>query len=244
MISKTKLKHIKSLQVKKYRKQEQSFLVEGAKGVTELLKSSFEVEMVLATQDFIDRNTVPLRGEVVIVNEADLLQTGTFQSNDAAVAVARMRPNTKPDPTPGEFVIALDDIRDPGNLGTIIRTADWYGLRHIVASPETADMYNPKVISATMGSFTRVNVFYTDLKTYIAESALPVYGAFMEGESIYHTVFSSGGLIVIGNEANGISADVEAMVTSRIAIPRRGNAESLNAAVATAIILDNVVRRA
>ena len=246
MISKAKLKYIKSLQVKKYRKQEQSFVVEGAKGVQELLASGFEVSMVYATAPFIEANRKLFRKagmEVVEVSERELQQAGSFQSNDAAIAVARIRENSRPQLAGGEFALVLDDIRDPGNLGTIIRTADWYGLKHIIGSPETADVYNPKVISATMGSFTRVRMYYTSLENFVRESALPVYGTFLDGEDIHHTTPGPGGLIVIGNESNGISPGVASLVTTRITIPRKGDAESLNAAVATAIVLDNIVGR-
>jgi TrmH family RNA methyltransferase len=246
MISKAKLKYIKSLQVKKYRKQEQSFVVEGAKGVQELFASDFDVTMVCATAAFLDANSKLLRRagvEVVEVSERELQQAGSFLSNDAAIAVARIRENRRPELARGEFALVLDDIRDPGNLGTIIRTADWYGLKHIIGSTETADVYNPKVISATMGSFTRVRVYYTSLESFVRDSGLPAYGTFLDGEDIHHTIPGSGGLIVIGNESNGISREVATLVTTRITIPRKGKAESLNAAVATAIVLDNVVGR-
>jgi TrmH family RNA methyltransferase len=137
----------------------------------------------------------------------------------------------------------LDDIRDPGNLGTIMRVADWYGINKIVASEETADVYNSKVIQSSMGSFTRVNIFYTDLGRYLSESTTPVFGAFLDGENVHEINFGKGGLIIIGNEAKGISEAVEKFVTKRITIPRFGQAESLNAAIATAVICDNVRRK-
>ncbi|MFM7487408.1 MAG: RNA methyltransferase, partial [Cytophagales bacterium] len=141
-----------------------------------------------------------------------------------------------------EFALVLDDIRDPGNLGTIIRTADWYGIKKIIASEETADFYNPKVIHATMGSFCRVQIFYTSLLQYLSDASQPVYGAFLDGDNVHDIDFSKSGLLVIGNEAQGISKVVENKVTQRITIPKRGGAESLNASVATAILLDNVFR--
>ena len=157
--------------------------------------------------------------------------------------MARMRPDVKPALARNEFALILDDIRDPGNLGTIIRTADWFGLKHIIASPETADFYNPKVIAATMGSFTRINVHYTDLAAFIPDSGLPVFGTFLDGSNVREVAFGNGGLIVIGNESNGISPVVERLVTNRITIPRYGKAESLNAAVAAAVVLENVMGR-
>jgi TrmH family RNA methyltransferase len=151
-----------------------------------------------------------------------------------------MRANQEAPVNPNEFVIVLDDIRDPGNLGTIIRTADWYGIHSIVASEETTDFYNPKVIASTMGSFCRVNVFYTDLSSYLSAQKGPVYGTFLNGKDVHALGEKPGGFIVIGNESNGISPAVEKLVTHRITIPRRGGAESLNAAIATAIVLDNL----
>ncbi|HZX75253.1 MAG TPA: TrmH family RNA methyltransferase, partial [Cyclobacteriaceae bacterium] len=181
MISKARIKFIKSLQVKKYRKQEQCFIVEGAKSVKELLHSDFETLWVAGTEDFTRDNKTLLvasGAEVVSANEQELSSAGLFQTNEAALAVAKMKGNTAPTLTAHEFVLALDDIRDPGNLGTIIRTADWYGIKHIIASEDTADFYNPKVISSTMGSFGRMSVYYTNLPDYLQKITRPLYGAF------------------------------------------------------------------
>jgi TrmH family RNA methyltransferase len=142
----------------------------------------------------------------------------------------------------GEFALVLDDIRDPGNLGTILRTADWYGIRTVVASPSTADFYNPKVISATMGSFTRIGFFNEELEPFLANANGPIYGAFLDGKNVHHEKFEGGGLVVIGNESRGISQSLESSITHKITIPRYGQAESLNAAVATAILCDNIRR--
>jgi TrmH family RNA methyltransferase len=240
MISKAKIKHLKSLQVKKYRKQEQSFVVEGTKSVVELLNSDFEVLWLAGTHDFLRQNTNRLEGiraEIVEAADHELIAAGSFQSNDGALAVGRMRVNTE-FPIVDEFALVLDDIRDPGNLGTIIRTADWYGITKIIASEETADFYNPKVLSATMGSFSRVSMYYASLDAYLSKTDLPVYGAFLDGTDVHKLKFEGGGLIVIGNESNGISQAVEKLITQKITIPRIGNAESLNAAIATGIILD------
>lgn len=241
MISKAKVKYIKSLQVKKYRLQEQCFVVEGAKSVSELLQSDFEVVWVAASPAFADQNHKWIdrkKTEVLTATEKELSSLGHFQTNDAALAIARMKPNTRPQLMPAELILALDDIRDPGNLGTIIRLADWYAVKNIIASHETVEVYNPKVLSASMGSFCRVNVHYTDLVSFISIFHHPVYGAFLEGEDVHVVNYSKGGLIVIGNEANGISSSVEKLIQHRITIPRYGQAESLNAAMATGIILD------
>ncbi|MGC4023623.1 MAG: RNA methyltransferase [Cyclobacteriaceae bacterium] len=244
MVSKAKIKFVKSLQVKKYRKQEQSFLVEGAKSVQELLQSDFEVTWLAATEQYLDANSRLIdrkNVETAAANEDELKQLGSFQTNDAAVAIAKMKANSLPNLT-NQYGLVLDDIRDPGNLGTIIRTADWYGIKSIIASEETADFYNSKTISATMGSFCRMNIFYTNLSEFLSSNRLPVYGAFMDGEDVHATKFEDAGLIAIGNESNGISAEVGKYVTQRITIPKVGEAESLNAAIATGIILDNVYR--
>lgn len=242
MLTKATIKFIKSLQVKKYRKQEQCFLIEGAKSVEELLTSDFEVVKLLATPGFLSHLKMPVRGEVLEVSEGTLESLGEFQSNRSALAVARLKPNVPLTISGDEYGLVLDDIHDPGNLGTILRTADWYGIKKIIASPETADFYNPKVISATMGSFTRVSIFYTDLTAYLSGVNLPVYGAFLEGQDVHKVNFASGGLIVIGSESHGISQAAAALVREKITIPRYGDAESLNAGIATAVICDNLRR--
>jgi RNA methyltransferase, TrmH family len=243
MLSKANIKYIKSLQVKKYRKQEQCFVVEGAKSVQELLASDFEVVKVFGTAKFLETQDQKAKIPTTEVREDELSSLGEFQTNNAALAVARMRPNSSFTVSTEEFAIVLDDIKDPGNLGTIIRTADWYGINKIIASPETADFYSPKVISASMGSFCRTQIFYTILPEYLRNVKQKIYGAFLEGENVHKTVFGKGGLIVIGSESHGIGDDVGRFITDKITIPRFGKAESLNAAIATGIICDNVRRR-
>jgi TrmH family RNA methyltransferase len=216
--------------------------VEGKKGVEELLKSDFEVTVVCGTKSFIDDNN--LSGiEVIETTQAELESIGSVESNDSVLAIARIKENSRPSIGPNEYAIILDDIRDPGNLGTIIRTADWYGIRHVIASEETADFYNPKVIRSTMGSFCRVNVFYTSLTDFLNGTDKIVYGAFLGGSDVHKLRFAPGGLIVVGNESNGISDEVAKFVSEKITIPRFGNAESLNASMATGIILDNLKRQ-
>lgn len=240
MLSKAKIKFIKSLQLKKYRKQEQCFVVQGAKSVQELIASDFEVVMLLGTPDFLSAHRPAGKVEVDEVTEKELVGLSEFQSNDTALAVAKMKPNDPVKVGTGEFALVLDDIRDPGNLGTIIRTADWFGITRIIASDETADVYNPKVISATMGSFTRVEIFYTDLEDYLSGVKHKVYGAYLDGSDVHRMSFGEEGLILIGNESRGISPSLERYVTDKVTIPRYGHAESLNAAIATAVICDNI----
>lgn len=245
MVSKNTLKFIKSLQQKKFRKQEQAFFVEGNKNVTELLLSDYEVSHLLCTDQFASANFKLLKSvkaEVFEVSQTTLESVGSFQSNDEALAVAKTKANTPIKLDADEWAIALDDVKDPGNLGTIIRIADWYGIQKLVLSNESAEIYNPKVLHASMGSFTRIQVFYTDLIGYFQKSTLPIYGAFLDGDSIYETKFGRGGIVLMGNESNGISKELEPLVSRKITIPRFGHAESLNVAVATAIICDNMKR--
>ena len=242
MLTKADIRYIKSLQVKKYRKQEQRFIVEGAKSVLELLASDFEVVKVLGTRTFLSGFKKSVKVELTEVSEKELDGLGEFQSNNAALAIAMMRPNEPVSVSPDEFALVLDDIRDPGNLGTIIRTADWFGIQKIVASPETADFYNPKVINSTMGSFSRIKIFYAPLTEYLAGTRHKIYGTYLDGKNVHEVKFGAGGLIVIGNESRGISADIEKYITDKITIPKYGKAESLNAAIATAVICDNVRR--
>lgn len=245
MRSSARIKFIKSLQLKKYRKQEQSFVVEGAKSVLEVLQSGFEVILLVVTKEFLEAHSATLngfRGEMLVVKPDLLAELGDFKTNNSVLAVVRMKQNTEPVFKAGELGLVLDDIRDPGNLGSIIRIADWYGIKAIIASSETADFYNSKVIHSSMGSFTRVQVFYCDLAGYLQKTKLPVMGTFLTGEDIHKVTNINGGLVVIGNEANGISKPVEKFITRRLTIPRYGGAESLNAAAATAIVCDNLVR--
>ncbi len=219
-------------------------MVEGAKSVKELLCSNFETVWVAGTEDFLGENEETLirkKIETVIAKESELSQLGSFQTNEVAIAVAKMKVNSFPDLKDG-FGLVLDDLRDPGNVGTIIRTADWYGIKTIIASAETADFYNAKTISASMGSFCRVDVFYTNLIEFFSKNKLSVFGALMNGEDVHHVDFGKSGWLVIGNESNGISPEVGKFVQHRITIPRIGEAESLNAGVATGIILDAIFR--
>jgi len=247
MLSKAKLKYIKSLQLKKYRMEEQCFIVEGEKSVAELIDSDFQITMIAATAEF-SRAAAPAvarlakKGvEIIPATDKELAAAGSLQTNQTAIAVVKMKPNVSPRLSGNEYALVLDDIRDPGNLGTIIRTADWYGIHVIIASPSTADVYNPKTISATMGSFLRVHLFYTVLTDYLRD-APNLYGTFLSGSDVHTMRFAKGGFIVIGNESNGISSAVEGLIHERIMIPRYGDAESLNAGVATAIVLDNLRR--
>jgi RNA methyltransferase, TrmH family len=246
MLSKNTLKFIKSLHQKKFRKQEGAFFVEGTKIVTELLQSDFEITHLLFTSKFGDIHSSLIKRHKDIAYEvsvATLESLGEFKTNETVLAVAKTKPNNPILPSADEWIIALDDVRDPGNLGTIIRIADWYGIQKLVLSLESADYYNPKVLHASMGSFTRVSVYYTELLPFLQDLKRPVYGAFLDGKSIYQSSPDKAGVILMGNESNGISQGLNKAVTDRITIPRFGHAESLNVAVATAIICDNIKRQ-
>ncbi len=246
MLSKNTLKFIKSLHQKKFRKQEQSFFVEGSKNVTELLQSDFEITHLLFTPKFGSAHMDLIKkysGDMVEVSEQVLESLGAFKSNSDALAVAKMKQEIHFSVQPGELILALDDVRDPGNLGTILRIADWYGISKMILSPQTADFYNPKVLQASMGSFTRIKFFYQQLSEFLANTSnIPVYGAFLDGENIHHAQLTTDGIIVMGNESQGISSEVARGIDRKISIPAFGNAESLNVAIATAIICDNFRR--
>ena len=245
MISQKWSKLIRSLHQKKYRKAEQLFFVEGEKAVLEVLASDWQVQALFTTDSFLQQHH-SLSQKAALVQSCssdDLVKVGTFASNDAALAVVKM-------PDSGDFVahnrgwvLVLDQVNDPGNLGTIIRIADWYGIKHIVCSPDTADCFNPKVIAAAKGSFLRTTLHYQPLKPLLLHSAVPVYGAYLGGESVHQlTLSQAAGFIVLGNEANGISNELESVISRKITIPAFGGAESLNVGIAAAVICDNLLR--
>jgi TrmH family RNA methyltransferase len=247
MLTRNTLKLIKSLQQKKHRREHGLFVVEGGKSVQEVLASEWPIHGVYCTEAYLPQLMPWLqqRGLTpVLVKAAELAEMGSYEQNDSALAVLHVPPPSPLLVPDTGYALVLDDIRDPGNLGTILRAADWYGIRQIICSPETAELYNPKVIAASMGSFLRVHVHYTALPAFLAsQRGKAIYGAFLDGDNVHRLAFAGSGLLVIGNEAHGISAEVAAHVTVRVTIPRFGAAESLNAGVATAILLDNVARQ-
>lgn len=245
MISKRESKFIKSLQIKKYRKEHKAFLVEGSKNLIEVFESDYQIQQVFCTEFFYQKYQSYFSSNLTytLVSQDELEKTGSYASNNAGIAIVSMKEEKDFEVVSNEWVLVLDDVNDPGNLGTIIRIADWYGIKKIVCSQNTADIYNPKVISSSMGSFTRTHLIYTDLITFFNHHQnIPIYGAFLEGDSVHKTTFPTTAFLVMGNEANGISNEVEKLVTKKISIPAYGGAESLNVAIATAIILDNTKR--
>ncbi len=246
-LPKAKAKFIKSLRLKKYRLQENSFVLEGEKNVSLLLASAHQVTTLVGTPHFLNTHRDLLQGRQLEVFSADketLNNLGNLEENHNALAVAPILPSAAWEIAPQQYGLVLDDIQNPGNLGTIIRLADWYGLAGVICSPTTVELYNPKVLQASMGSFLHVKVYYTDLPSYLAEVCVPIMGTFTSGESLHdpHTVYPPEGLIVIGNEAKGINPQLLPYIQQKLSIPRYGQAESLNAALAAGIVCDNLRR--
>ena len=240
MLSKNQIKLITSLQQKKYRFANQLFFAEGIKVIQELLASNFELVHLYSTKN--DFEEVSNFNKTVIL-ESELKKITALTTPNSCLAVFKIAAE-KPIIESG-LILALDSIRDPGNLGTILRLCDWFGINQIICSNETVDIYNPKVVQATMGSIARVNVNYIDLNAFVFQSKMPVYGTFMNGENIYKSELPQEGIIIMGNEANGISPELEKLVNNKITIPRFGTlqkTESLNVANATAIILSEFRR--
>ena len=240
MVSKSQIKFINRLKHKKYRVQDQLFIAEGVKTILELLKASIIPHQIYTTQSF----NYDARKET-IVSEHELKQISSLSTPNQALAIFEI-PKPKPLQMEG-LIIALDAIRDPGNLGTIIRVCDWFGIEDLICSSNSVDCYNPKVIQATMGSIARVNIHYLDLKEFLNNNELPVFGAYMDGDNVYKTDLPSSGILILGNEAQGISTEIESCIDQRISIPRFGRSqvtESLNVATAAAILISEFKRSA
>jgi TrmH family RNA methyltransferase len=242
MLSKNQIKLIKSLSKKKYRLENGLFVAEGVKVIKEFIKSPFTLNALYSIADIFHVE----EGESHIISEKDLQRISSLKTAQTALAVFEMPKASLPDESI-ELSLALDSIRDPGNLGTIIRMCDWFGVKQLICSQDTVDCFNPKVVQATMGSLTRVNIIYTDLESYLVDTSNFKYGAFMHGENVYETSLKTKNtILVLGNEANGISSKIESQLDAKISIPSYGKvqgAESLNAAMAGAILLSEFKRR-
>ncbi|MDF1673059.1 MAG: RNA methyltransferase [Vicingaceae bacterium] len=234
MITANQKKFVKSLAQKKFRTENNCFVVEGVKLVEELLQSDFEVMNVYATSNWIENNP---SFEAEKISPKDLAIMSSFKTANEVIAVVKQKQQYTIDYTK-HLSIVLDSLQDPGNLGTIIRTADWFGIKTIVCSADTVDVYNPKVIQATMGSLFRVNVLYLNLPEFFKENkSLSVYGALLNGENVYQkTLTKKGSVLLMGNESKGISDSLLPFITDKILIPKIGQAESLNVSTATAIL--------
>ena len=250
MVSKALGKYVQSLHQKIYRHRHGAFLVEGGKSVLELLSSDLETEHVLATAEFADqyRARLPSSLPLSLATELELTQLGTLATNTTALAIARqpVAPPLAPTLPAAGLLLALDEVRDPGNLGTLLRLADWYNLPGVVLSPGCADAYAPKTVAASMGAFARVRVWERDLTEWLPTlpPTVGIYGADLEGDNVHRLTLQPSGVLVMGSESHGLTPGVAAALTRKLHIPRGagGQAESLNVAISAAILLDNFFR--
>ena len=245
MITKNEVKYIQSLAHQKSRNETSCFLAEGVRLVDDLLLQCTEqIEAIYCTDDYTNRLIAGDRDvPVKIISGEDLARISQMQTPNQVLAVVRQFDFKLPVKDTKEWMLALDGVQDPGNMGTIIRLADWFGIKHILCSKDCVDVYNPKVVQASMGSIARVAVHYVVLKDVISDYGLPLVGAIMTGESLQSFQFPDAGIIIIGNEGKGIRPEIGSLLTQSITIPSYGGAESLNAAMATGIILWELKRR-
>jgi TrmH family RNA methyltransferase len=239
-ISKSQLKIITSLSQKKYRQKHQLFIAEGIKVVNELLNSSFKVDTLFATDDF--QTDISL-DKVIRISDKDLQKISNLKAPNKVLGLFAI-PDEKPLQKNG-LTIVLDTINDPGNLGTIIRLCDWFGVSQLLCSAETVDCYNQKVVQASMGSLTRIFIKYINIEIYLKETNLPTFIADMDGENVYKSTLPKEAILIMGNEANGVSDKIKTLIKNKISIPRFGEnqeTESLNVATATAILLSEFKR--
>lgn len=244
MLSKSQISLIKSLQHKKFRKEHQLFIVEGLKAITEFLNSSYTVLSIYCLTDIIPKlPNLPLKQKVFEVTLNELEKISSLQTPQGILALVEI-PKIQyfnEDQTDG-ITLVLDGIQDPGNLGTIIRTADWFGFKEIICSANTVDIYNPKVIQATMGSLARVKVTYINLQNILKESKLPKYGTLLNGNNLFDIKWPKKCYLIFGSEGNGISDEILPLISHPITIPGVGNAESLNVAISAAICCAEIKR--
>ena len=250
MISKNQFKFVRQLEQKKYRRREGLFVAEGTKVVGDLMQHS-QPRMLFATSEYLDASPQLLQMgyEAVRITDDELRRLSFLQHPQQVLALFPLpSPSHSLTPAPSHLSIALDGVQDPGNLGTIIRLADWFGIESIYCSEDTVDAWNPKVVQATMGSIARVDIIYMNLPEMLDNlpADFPVYGTFLDGENIYQQPLSENGLIIMGNEGNGISEAVRSRITHRLLIPsfrQDDTAESLNVAIATAITCSEFRRK-
>jgi TrmH family RNA methyltransferase len=246
MISKSQISFIKSLHQKKIRKEHGLFIVEGLKSIQEFINSEYVVDSVYCTENLMPKlDNLSRKIKPVGITESELSRISALSTPQAILAIVQIPQQTDLNikKLDGSFILALDGVQDPGNLGTIIRTADWFGLNTILCSKDTAEVYNPKVVQASMGSLSRVNIIYTDLGDVFSKINIPVYGAVLNGKSIYETDFGQEGIILLGNEGNGINEYLIEKINYPITIPRYGKAESLNVAISASIFCSELRRK-
>lgn len=240
MLSKSQFKLIKSLSHKKYRQRQNLFVAEGRKVIQEFLDGGLPLHLLLSVSEAFG----PSVSQRITVSEAELQKISFLTTPQTALALFEIPQAVSPPET--GLQVVLDQVRDPGNLGTIIRLCDWFGVTNLICSPDTVDCYNPKVVQASMGSLARVHVHYLDLVEFLTRQSRPVFGTFLDGANIYKVALPSEGVLVMGNEANGINPNTEACISRRLTIPQFGairETESLNVATATAIALSEFRRR-
>ena len=241
MISKNQVKLITSLNKKKYREKHQLFVVEGMKSIEEFISSGFEVYSIFSIRGEL-KSEFP---NLIEITESELKKISYLITPNIALALFKL-PKTQPIDF-NALIIGLDNVQDPGNLGTIIRLCDWFGIKYLVCNLKTVDCFNPKVVQASMGSLSRVNITYVNLESFLkAQAKHPVYGTFLQGENIYTQALKTPGILVLGNEANGIQERIESLITHKLSIPqfsKNQTTESLNVAMATAVFLSEFKRR-
>lgn len=250
MLSNAQIKLIRSLEQKKYRNQHALYVAEGEKIIAEILHSKIVFEKLFVTENWKAKNQdlyEQFQSKIQIVTESELNKISFLQTPNEVLALIPLQyPNIKSFKLSKAIVLALDTIQDPGNLGTIIRIADWFGISSIICSENCVDVYNPKVIQSTMGAFLRVKIYYTQLHNFLKEqkkNGISVYGALLNGEIIYNADLSKTGIVLMGNESKGISEELKLLIDKPIYIPKFGGAESLNVSVATGIICSEFFRR-
>lgn len=240
MLSKNQIRFIRSLKKKKFRQAHQLFLAEGIKVVEELINSSFSIHKLYATESYSNPYHI---SDIEVISEKELHLISDFSNPNQIMGVFEI-PSPKDLDKQG-ITVVLDEINDPGNLGTIIRLCDWFGIKQLVCSQNTVDCFNQKVVQASMGSLKRVNINYVDLVEYLTKETRTIYGTFLNGEDIYSSKLDQNAVLVLGNEANGISNQIEKLIDTKITIPQFGeqqDTESLNVAMATAICLSEFKR--
>lgn len=239
MLTRAQIKHIRSLTQQKFRNEFKEFIAEGEKIAGEWLAADGMVKMIVATRRWAEFNSGLIErhpeAQVFIVKDRELESLSSLQTPNGVILVLPL-PEPKAVPREEEWYLALDDIQDPGNMGTIIRIADWFGIKHVVCSPGCVDVYNPKVIQSAMGGLLRVNLYESDLETLLTSTKLPVYAATLDGENIYKESRRSAGVLVVGNESRGVSEIIKSLAGHKVTIPGRGGAESLNVGVSTGIL--------
>lgn len=238
MLSKSQISFINALHQKKYRKERSLFIAEGIKSITEFLHSDYVIDTIFCTPGAAAKlGKLSQKVKLLETGIDELKKISALTTPQEALALIRIpeETNISAESFKDKFSLVLDGIQDPGNLGTIIRTADWFGFEELICSEDTVEAYNPKVVQATMGSLSRIRIHYTNLAKLFSNNSTPVFGAFLDGIPLEKTSFPKEGFLVLGNEGNGISPAISSLVTEKITIPRFGAAESLNVAVSAAI---------